>query len=206
MPARADRRLEEDASIAEEDRLRAEVYDILSALLRREPEQPLLDAVARLDGDGTPFGSAVTALSRIAGRTEAATARREYVDLFIGLGRGELVPFASYYLTGFLNEKPLAVLRQDMAALGVARAEESREPEDHIASLCEIMAGLILGRFAEPAALDVQRRFFARHLAPWAKHFFSDLEGADASVLYAPVGTVGRLFMEIEAAAFEMEE
>lgn len=206
MSAPAERPLRDEASIHEEDRLRAEVYDILSALLRREPDAALLAAVSRLDGDGTAFGVAVSAMARIAGKTTVEAARREYVDLFIGLGRGELVPFASYYLTGFLNEKPLAVLRQDMAALGIARADEAREPEDHIATLCEIMAGLIRGQFGAPAPLAAQRRFFDAHLAPWAKHFFSDLEGAEASVLYAPVGAAGRLFMEIEAAAFEMEE
>jgi len=128
----------------------------------------------------------------------------EFNALFIGLGRGELLPYASYYLTGFLNEKPLASLRRDMAARGMRRAENVYEPEDNIASLMEMMAGLIRGRFGAPATLEDQRTFFSRHIGPWAGHFFTDLEGAQSSVLYASVGALGRVFMEIEAEGFRM--
>ncbi len=128
----------------------------------------------------------------------------EFNALFIGLGRGELLPYASYYMTGFLNEKPLAVLRNDMARLGITRAENVFEPEDNIASLCEMMAGLITGRFGAPAELQLQKDFFNRHIGPWAEHFFSDLEAAKSSVFYASVGSVGRAFMEIEREAFRM--
>ena len=114
------------------------------------------------------------------------------------------MPYASYYLTVFLNEKPLAGLRRDMARLGVQRAPNVFEPEDNIASLCEIMAGLIRGRFRDAAPLAEQRRFHNTHVAPWAGHFFSDLEAARNSVLYAPVGAIGRAFMEIEREAFRM--
>ena len=113
------------------------------------------------------------------------------------------MPYASFYLTGFLNERPLAALRTDLAALGVRRADANRDPEDHIAALCEAMAGLIEGDYG-PADLDTQRRFFDRHLAPWAPRFFADLERARASRLYVPIGTLGRLFMDIEATAFAM--
>ncbi len=112
------------------------------------------------------------------GRSSPDAVRREYDDLFIGLVRGEVLPYASYYLTGFLNEKPLALLRRDMARLGIARTPDVQEPEDHIASICEMMAGLIRGRFGGPVGLTAQREFFAAHLAPWAEHFFGDLEGA----------------------------
>ena len=190
--------------IVEEDRLRANLYDFLSALLAGPPDRKLLAQCAGLTGDDSDLGRAVRALSRVAGVTGARAAESEFNALFIGLGRGELMPFASYYLTGFLNEKPLAVLRQDMAANRIARAPNVFEPEDNIASLCEMMAGLILGRFGTSAPLDRQREFFNRHIAPWAGHFFTDLEGARASVLYASVGAVGRAFMEIEREAFRM--
>ena len=123
---------------------------------------------------------------------------------FIGLGRGELLPYASFYITGFLNEKPLAALRSDMAALGIQRSENVYEPEDNIASLMEMMGALIVGRFGEPRPVEAQREFFNKHIGPWAGHFFTDLEGAKNSVFYGSVGQVGRLFMEIECEAFRM--
>jgi TorA maturation chaperone TorD len=144
------------------------------------------------------------ALAARAAEITPQAAVAEHTELFIGVGRGELVPFASYYLTGFLNEKPLARLRGEMALLGIARAAHVKEPEDHIAALCEMMAGLIEGAFGEPAALAVQRRFFDNHMARWAPRLFADLESARGAVLYAPVGSIGSAFMAVEAAAFEM--
>ena len=129
---------------------------------------------------------------------------REYNDLFIGVGRGELLPYGSYYMTGFLNEKPLANLRRDMRAMGIGRADGVSEPEDHIASMCDMMAGLILGHFLQPASLKEQNDFFRVHLGPWAAHFFRDLEGASGSIFYAPVGKLGRAFMEVESEAFKL--
>jgi len=190
--------------IAEEDLLRADVYDLLGALLARPPDRALIDRIAGLSGDTTPIGQAVGALARVARATTEKAAEREFNALFIGLARGELLPYASYYLTGFLHEKPLALLRQDMARLGIAPATDKREPEDNIASLCEMMAGLIRGRFARAVDLATQRDFFNRHLGPWAGHFFADLEGAKGSVLYAPVGALGRAFVEVEREAFRM--
>lgn len=191
--------------LAEEERLRAEFYEFLSGLLARPPSAEHLRDLGALEPGEGEIGAAITNLQRLAARIDAQTASTEFHDLFIGLGRGELMPFGSYYMTGFLNEKPLAILRQDMAKLRVERAENVYEPEDNIATLFEIMAGLIRGRFGDPAPVERQREFFNRHIAPWAHHFFSDLEGAKGSVLYAPVGTLGRLFMEIEQEAFRME-
>ena len=191
--------------IAEEDRLRADLYDFLAAMLARPPDRTLLDRAAALEGDDTPIGRGVAALARVARATTETSARREFNALFIGVGRGELLPYASYYMTGFLNEKPLARLRRDMARLMIEREKNVHEPEDGIASLCEMMAGLIRGTFGAPASLAEQRDFFATHLGPWAGHFFSDLEGADSSVLYAPVGKIGGAFMDVEREAFRME-
>ena len=134
--------------------------------------------------------------------TDAEAVAREYFALFIGTGRGELLPYASYYLTGFLNERPLARLRADLAVLGIERAAETSEPEDHAAILCEIMAGLVGGEFR--ATLDQQRQFQGKHLAPWIGRFFADLEAAQAARFYRPVGTIGRLFMAIETEAFAL--
>lgn len=193
------------APLAEEDVLRADFYDFLSGLLLNAPDQAKLDRIAELSGDDTPIGEAVRALARLAAKFDAQAVEREFNQLFIGLGRGELLPYASYYLTGFLHEQPLSRLRGDMLALGMARAEGVFEPEDSIGGLCEMMAGLIRGRFNAPASLATQRSFFGAHIGPWAEHFFSDLEGAKCSVFYQPVGTLGRCMIEIDREAFRLE-
>ncbi|EBA05698.1 TorD/DmsD family molecular chaperone [Sagittula stellata] len=190
--------------IAEEDRLRADLYNFLGVILSGPPDEMLLAQTASLSGDATPLGEAISTLSKMAKVTKPRSVVTEYNKLFIGLGRGELLPYASYYMTGFLNEKPLALLRQDMTAHGLARAENVFEPEDNIASLMEMMGALIVGRFGAPASLDAQKTFFNKHIASWAGHFFGDLENAKGSVFYAPVGTIGRTFMEIEAEAFRL--
>ncbi|WP_424987347.1 TorD/DmsD family molecular chaperone [Microbulbifer sp. S227A] len=187
-----------------EDRLRADFYNFLGLLLAGPPDQLVLDQMVALDGDDSDLGRAIGAMARVARVTRPAAAEREFNALFIGLGRGELLPYASYYLTGFLNEKPLAQLRADMAARGISRAPNVYEPQDNIASLMEMMAGMIVGRFGTPAPLDDQKTFWSRHIGPWAGHFYSDLEAAEHSVLYASVGTAGRIFMEIERDGFRM--
>lgn len=192
------------AAVSEEDRLRADLYNYLGLMLAAPPSQMLLEQSAALQGDDTPLGRGINALARVAKRGKAQAAEREFNALFIGLGRGELLPYASYYLTGFLNEKPLAQLRNDMAARGLSRAPNVFEPEDNIASLMEMMAAMIVGRFGRKASIGDQRMFFNAHMGPWAGHFFADLEEAKNSVLYASVGTVGRAFMDIEAEGFRM--
>lgn len=194
----------EAIDIAPEDRQRADLYNFLGLLLSNPPDELLIAQVAGLEGDDSELGKAITTLAKLAKLSKPKTVQSEFNALFIGLGRGELLPYASYYLTGFLNEKPLATLRQDMAARGLARAANVFEPEDNIASLMEMMGAMIVGRFGSPASLETQRTFFNRHIAPWASHFFADLEGAKTSVFYAPVGTVGRAFMEVETEAFRM--
>lgn len=194
----------QDIRVAEEDRARADLYNFLGVLLAKPADEMLLAQTAGLSGDETDLGQAIGTLAKLARVSKPKTVESEFNKLFIGLGRGELLPFASYYLTGFLNEKPLALLRQDMAAKGMQRSETVFEPEDSIASLMEMMGAQIVGRFGTPSDLAEQKTFFNKHIAPWAAHFFSDLEGAKNSVFYAPVGTVGRIFMEVEAEAFRM--
>ena len=194
----------EDIQIADMDRARADLYNFLGALLAGPPDEMLLAQTAGLSGDETELGQAIGTLAKLARVTKPKAAVTEFNKLFIGLGRGELLPFASYYLTGFLNEKPLAVLRQDMTRIGMQRSETVFEPEDSIASLMEMMAAMIVGRFGTPADLGAQKEFFNKHIGPWAGHFFTDLEEAKTSVFYTPVGTVGKIFMAVEAEAFRM--
>ena len=184
------------------DAARAQEYALLAALLTRAPETALLKRIAGLRGDGTPLGLAHAALAEAADDADVETIAREFFDLFVGVGRGELLGYGSYYLTGFLNERPLARLRADLRALGIERVERQGEPEDHAAILCEVMAGMIGGEF--PAAIDKQRQIFDRHLAPWIGRFFADMAAAKAADFYRHVGALGRLFIEIEQEAFAM--
>ena len=193
--------------LAEEDVLRAHWYGLLGSVLRAAPDRARLDRLAGLVGDETDFGQGVSALAEAAQAALAAdpkTLAQEHFDLFIGVGRGELLPYGSYYLAGFLYEKPLAKLRADMRRLGIARAEGVLEPEDHIAAVMEMMSGLITGAFGDGADLAAQRQFFAAHLGSWAPRFFEDLESAKAAGFYKTVGRTGRQFLAIETAAFEM--
>ena len=185
--------------------LRARFYGLLSYLLAAPPSRETLGFLRALEGDDTEIGKALGTLAEVASETSLEAAGDEFSALFIGMGQGgELTPYASYYLTGFVHEKPLAALRADMAALGVTPTGKSCEPEDYIATLCEIMHGLISGCFGEAADMIAQRTFFRTHVETWACRFFKDLEEAESACLYRPVGTIGRLFMAIESEAFGM--
>ena len=186
------------------DRARADEYALLASLLQSAPDAEFLTRLSRIRGDtGSLLGQAHARLAEAACSSSADAVGREHFDLFIGVGRGELLPYASYYLTGFLNERPLARLRGDMARLGLERAAGHCDPEDHLGTLCEIMSGFAGNHFEVPAGEE--RDFFERHVAPWAGRFFADLEGAAAAKFYRSVGQVGRLFIEIETEAFAME-
>ena len=178
-------------------------YLLLAALLRRPPDAPLMNAVASLAGDASPLGMARIRIAEAAKSSSDVAAGAEYFNLFVGVGRGELVPFGSYYQTGFLHERPLARVREDLARLGVERAEGVFEPEDHIATMLETMAGLLLGEFEAPAGED--RAFFERHLKPWAARFFADLALAKTATFYRAVGELGGLWIDIETEAFEFD-
>ena len=191
--------------LPDEELHRAQIYGLLARLLAAPPDATLLTGLAGLSGDDSELGGAFARLAEAARTAAPDRVAEEYHDLFIGLTRGELLPYGSYYLTGFLNEKPLAVLRGMLARLGIARTAEVKEPEDHAALLCEVMAGLIGGAYGAPQPLALQREFFETQIAPWTGRFFTDLADAKAAVFYAAVGRLGRRFVEIESAAFAME-
>ena len=182
------------------DAARAQEYALLATLLASAPSRALLERLAQLQVDTTSIGRAHAALAESASRAIATKVEREYFDLFVGVGRGELLPYASYYLAGFLNERPLSRLRDDLAVLGIERVEGNSEPEDHAATLCEIMAGFASGRF--PASPAAQRAFFEKHVSRWMRRLFADLEKAEGATFYRAVGTLGRVFLEIESEAF----
>lgn len=184
------------------DHARGDQYRFLAALLAAAPADDMLRGIAGLSGDDSPLGQAMSVLAATAARSNASDVEREFFELFIGVGRGELLPYASFYRTGFLNERPLADVRSDLERLGVARAKGRFEPEDHVAFLFEVMADMAQGGIAVGA--DRQSAFFARHIVPWAGQFFDDLAIAPSASFYRPVAELGRLFVDIEARAFSL--
>ena len=184
------------------DLARARIYTLLGTLLTRAPDAHLLKRLTELRGEATPLGVAQIELADAARDTVAEKVEREFFDLFIGIGRGEILPYGSFYLTGFLHERPLARLREDLARIGVDRAENVAEPEDHAGILCEIMAGLASGELPAPA--DAERTIFEKHMAPWIGRLFADIERAEAADFYRRVGALGRRFVDIETAAFAL--
>jgi TorA maturation chaperone TorD len=188
--------------VDEIDHARAQEYALLSILLSRSPDIQMIGRLALLRGDASPLGTAHTALGEAASRATVASVGREYFDLFGGLGKGLLLPYASHYLTGSLYGRPLGRLRETLQQLGIERAAGHSEPEDHAAILCEIMAGLTGGDIGGPAGAD--RAFFAGHLASWIRRFFVDLEQTQSADFYARVGALGRVFVDIETEAFAL--
>ena len=186
----------------ETDLARAQEYRLLASLLARAPDASFLKKLSALRGDASPLGLAHVALAEAASAAKTESVEREFFNVFIGVGRGELLPYGSYYLTGFLHERPLARLRDDLSALGIERNAGNAEPEDHAAMLCEIMAGLADGSFPAPAGSD--KSIFENHLAPWIGRFFADLERAEEADFYRKVGTLGRVFVDIETEAFAL--
>lgn len=191
-------------TIASEDGDRAVLYGFIGRMLQAAPSGADLEMISALDNDGSEIGKALGEVAAAASSADPATLSRNYQDLFIGVGRGEFVPYGSYYLTGFLHEKPLAELRQSMAGFGIERADGVSEPEDHIAAVMQMMEGLILGDFGSSVSLEDQKSFFEAHVASWAPHFFKDLAATETSPFYAAIGRLGGCFIAIERDAFAM--
>jgi len=191
-----------DIQVTEEELYRAQVYQLLARLLGAPVDDELIDILKNIDGDDSPLGVALNGLKDLAHRITLEEAVDEYSELFIGVTQGELIPFKSFYLTGFLNEKPLGEVRAHMEEIGIAKSDDEGDPEDHIASLFEMMNGMIDGSFGKPFTLPEQVRFFDNHIGNWAPKFFRDLEVAEAARFYVPVGRIGKLFMDVESEAF----
>lgn len=186
-----------------EDAVRAHTYSLLGALLSGPPPADLLAILADVQVPAdteAQFAECWRVLAMAAARADVRAVDDEYHDLFIGLGRGQVMPYGSWYLTGFLMDRPLAVLRADLAALGIARQDDVREPEDHAGALCESMAMLCAGG----SDLDGQRRFFSTHVEPWMGAFMTDLEAAPSALFYKAVGRLGERFIEFESRYMAM--
>jgi TorA maturation chaperone TorD len=176
---------------------RAAFYSLLAALLRNAPDADVLAYCLSLDttDQKSELGAAVNTLVLAAKHSEPQRLKEEFHELFIGLGRGELVPYGSWYQTGFLMERPLGQLRADLAKLGFERSDDVHEPEDHIAALMEVMAMLIY----EGAPQEQQRLFFETHISSWAKDFMKDLSVAETATFYRSVARLGSAFVAIES-------
>lgn len=190
---------EAQEAVSQEDELRANAYGLLGNLLVRVPNRELLDQLKAVevpeDDQNNNMAAAWKTLAMAAERTTTEAVDDEYHALFIGIGRGELVPYGSWYLTGFLMERPLAQLRQDLKILGFERQEDVKEPEDHAGALMEIMYMMVLDAGIGD---HQQKRFFDRHLEPWIGKFFEDLQNAKSAHFYSAVGVLGAQFIEVE--------
>lgn len=194
----------DNKQLEESQHIRASSYALLAALLANSPEQGLLEQLQGINAEKDDEKNIINAWSMLklaAERNQAETIADEYHRLFIGIGRGELVPYASWYLTGFLMEKPLAHLRQRLVGLGFEQQEDVHEPEDHVAALCEVMAQLIID---DETDFETEKEFFTDFVSNWMPRFFQDLQQSETSGFYRAVGELGQAFQDIEKRYFSM--
>ncbi len=196
------------SSSLDEETARAEVYGVLAALYYAAPSQELHDKLrvavteapapgAVLEGDWGELVAAARAMS-------LAEIAQEHDRLFGGVGKPEVYLFGSHYLSGFLNEKPLALLRTDMAALGLERDGAIFETEDHVACLCEVMRYLIAGDDVSVSNLTRQREFFARHLQPWLPDMCQAITAHPGARFYKALAAFTQTFAGVESQGFDM--
>ena len=210
-------RFEHPRHVEPEDQVRADFYALLASLFYRAPDEGLLRTMKHADtltggSNIEPIGEAAGELAKAWQMLAAASGVvnhdaviEEYEAVFVGVGRPPVMLFGSFYLSGFMNEKPLAELRGDLIALGFARDENVTEPEDHLAALCDVMRALILGDIAEaPASIERQRVFFVKHMKPWLAQCCSAITQNEKSNYYKRVAAFAQAFFEIEIQAFEM--
>jgi len=187
------------------DAARAEMYVLLGTLLAGPPDEATLEMLLDIDAgepDATLMTSIWQSLQASAREADAEQLTEEYFNLFIGLGRGELVPYASFYIHGFLMEKVLASLRNELQRLGFELQEGISEPEDHVAALCETM-GMIISESG--LSLEEQSAFFEAYVASWMGEFFAELRDAESADFYRAVAQLGQQFLEIESQYLSMQ-
>jgi len=197
--------------VASEDQARAAIYGLIANLFCAAPARGLLATIAcaggEIAGAGSESGLAQSwrELQQAAGVADAVSVRQEYDDSFISAGRAPVFLYGSFYMAGFLMEKPVAKLRDDLARLGFTRREGSGETEDHISALCDVMRLLILGDGeTPPAPVAVQEEFFSRHIAPWYAQMTAAVRDAGSTDFYKPVAAFTEHFLNLESQSFEM--
>lgn len=188
-----------------EEAARAEVYGLLASLFYAPPSQVLLDAIAAAPATGDSlFEQAWNELATACRHAQPAAVREEYEGLFIGVGKPEVLLYGSFYLSGFLMEKPLAELRADLAKLGLERSESMPESEDHLAALCDVMRYLIVSDDAVLSSLASQQKFFDTHMRSWVLTCCEAVENHPDARFYRRAALLARRFFEVEMQAFDM--
>ena len=196
------------SSALDEETARAEVYGLLAQLYYAAPDEGLLEALRVAVTEAPAAGGFLEdpwrVLVGVARDMPDAAISSEYDALFGGVGKPEVYLFGSHYLSGFLNEKPLARLRTDLAALGLARGDDMPETEDHIAYLCEVMRYLIAGDDVAVANLARQQEFFAAHVQPWVMQLCEAIVAHPKARFYSALAGFTRAFMSVEVQGFDM--
>jgi TorA maturation chaperone TorD len=197
-----------NVSTFDEETARAEIYGLLATLFYAAPSPELLAqlrmAVTQAPAAGAVLEEPWRELVSAARQLSDQAIRSEFNTLFGGVGKPEVYVFASHYLSGFLNEKPLAQLRQNLKALGLEREESMPETEDHFAYLCEVMRYLIAGEDVAVANLSRQKEFFGDHIQPWGNQFCDALEAHPASQFFRTLAQFTRAFLSVESQGFDM--
>lgn len=211
-----------DASASEgivvepEEQARADMYALLARMLHAAPDAAMLSTLASADsvngahdGQPHPLDRAWERLVLGAGVMDEAAVASEFNALFVSVGTPRLNPYASLYLTGFINEKPLVALRDDLARLGLGRTPGQREMEDHLGALCEAMRLMIVGEHNGHGAahsLAHQHQFFDTHIAPWFRRCLHDIRSDPEANFYRLVADFAEAFLDVEAAAFALDD
>ncbi len=192
----------------DEETARAEVYGLLSQLFYAAPSPELLSqlqvAVTEAPDAGGFLEEPWRELVACARSLNAAQIAAEYSSLFGGVGKPEVYLFGSHYLSGFLNEKPLVRLRDDLAELGLSRSETMSETEDHVAYVFEVMRFLIAGDDVAVSNLTRQQAFFTQHVQSWLPALCQALQGHPRAVFYAKVAAFTETFISVESQGFDL--
>ncbi len=192
--------------IAPEDQARADYYALLASLFFRAPDERLLQSIAIAEPPEGALGPAWLALAEASAVVPADAVNEEYATVFVGVGRPPIMLFGSYYLAGFMMEKPLAALRDDLAKMGFSRAANTFESEDHVAALCDVMRAMILGDMAtKPFGTDDQHRFYSIHIKPWIFQCIKEISEYHQTNYYKRVAAFAQTFFEVESDAFQIE-
>jgi len=193
-----------------EELARAELYGLLARLWLAPPDEALLQqfkvAVTQASEPGAHLEAPWQDLVAAMRATTVNAATEEHAALFLGVGKPEVFAYASYYLSGFLNERPLAQLREHLSGLGLTRDPARGETEDHVAYLFEVMRYLIAGDDVAVCNLEQQRRFFRAHLQPWVGALCDTVEAQPRASTWRALAALTRAFVQIETQAFDLLE